>query len=480
MLLHRRRERLVRPRSLDHRDKHRAVQQPEGHEGRSAHVAEAAEIAVPRSGTRCAIQQYFRIARMRAATSAKTTKAEIAKEIKDGMDIPADVALAAANAPLAAAAGNTPLLDEAKQRESITLGFHRSTRTTSAPGSSKPATRKSRGDVTAADLATTRGTIAAFVTSWGGADRGGFIDTDLPAGGDDRRETALETAVIGHPEGDQAQAHRAGGGLEGRRGQLGHRHRRRRSWRTSGAPRRRSTRSRSRSTPRTAPTCTRRTRGTREPRRAPSSAGWACDAVIETVRDLADALSAESVSVDELVERLGGRGSAVGDSIVVEAPALDGVERAGIVRHVDGGPPALVTLHLSSRSPRGARGGVRRPSLDPPRPHRRAGHAAVRPRAARSPLRRGAARHRRRGRLPHAHAATRRPPGLDGARQDVPLERDELARPPQRQAVDVAVAAAERSATAHCTSQPVIPTNVTMSRRVYQRRCVESRWPHSV
>jgi hypothetical protein len=88
------------------------------------------------------------------------------------------------------------------------------------------------------------------------------------------------------------------------------------------------------------------------PRRAPSSAGWARDAVIETVRELADALSAESVSVDELVERIGGRGTAAGDSIVIEAPALDGVERAGVVRHVHDGPPALVTLHLSRPQPR--------------------------------------------------------------------------------------------------------------------------------
>jgi hypothetical protein len=88
------------------------------------------------------------------------------------------------------------------------------------------------------------------------------------------------------------------------------------------------------------------------PRRAPSSAGWACDVVIETVRELADALSAESVSVDDLVERLGGRGTAAGDSIVVDAPALDGVERAGVVRHVHDGAPALVTLHLSRPQPR--------------------------------------------------------------------------------------------------------------------------------
>ena len=70
--------------------------------------------------------------------------------------------------------------------------------------------------------------------------------------------------------------------------------------------------------------------------------------MIETLRDLADALSAESVTVDDLLERLGGQGTTVGDSVVVEAPALDGVDRAGVVSD----PPALVTLHLSRPQPR--------------------------------------------------------------------------------------------------------------------------------
>ena len=74
--------------------------------------------------------------------------------------------------------------------------------------------------------------------------------------------------------------------------------------------------------------------------------------MIETVRELARALSAERVSVDELLGQLGGQGTEIGDSVVVDAPALDGVERAGVVRHAGGGEPALVTLHLSRPQPR--------------------------------------------------------------------------------------------------------------------------------
>lgn len=162
-------------------------------------LAEAAEIADTIWHEMRHSEQYFRIARMRAATSTKATKADIAKEIKDGMDIPADVALAAANAPLAAAAGNANLLAEAKQWESITLGFHSNYKNniTAWILEARDA-QKSMNAVTAANLVATRGTLAAFVTSWGGADRGGFIDTHLPVVEAIATKSALDTAVIGH------------------------------------------------------------------------------------------------------------------------------------------------------------------------------------------------------------------------------------------------------------------------------------------
>ena len=162
-------------------------------------LAEAAEIADTIWHEMRHSEQYFRIARMRAATSSKTAKADIAKEIKDGMSIPADVALAAANAPLAASAANTNLLAEAKQWESITLGFHSKYKEniTAWILEARDA-QKAAHAVTAANLATSRGTLAAFVTSWGGADRGGFLDSHLPIVEAIATKSALDTAVIGH------------------------------------------------------------------------------------------------------------------------------------------------------------------------------------------------------------------------------------------------------------------------------------------
>jgi hypothetical protein len=75
--------------------------------------------------------------------------------------------------------------------------------------------------------------------------------------------------------------------------------------------------------------------------------------VIDTVRSLAHELSAERVTVGDLVERLGGHGNDMGGSVAVEQPALDGVARAGVVRTANGDAPALVTLELSRPLPVG-------------------------------------------------------------------------------------------------------------------------------
>src|SRR5207342_3140980 len=60
------------------------------------------------------------------------------------------------------------------------------------------------------------------------------------------------------------------------------------------------------------------------------------DEVIGSLRDLAHALSVETVTVDQLVTRLGGRAIDLAGSVVVEDPTLDGVARASIVRQVHG------------------------------------------------------------------------------------------------------------------------------------------------
>ncbi len=75
--------------------------------------------------------------------------------------------------------------------------------------------------------------------------------------------------------------------------------------------------------------------------------------MIDIVRSLAHELSAESVTVGELVQRLGGRGNDMGGSVAVEKPALDGVARAGVVRTANGDAPALVTLELARPLPAG-------------------------------------------------------------------------------------------------------------------------------
>jgi hypothetical protein len=146
-------------------------------------------------------EQYFRIARMRAAlSSTKKTAAEIAKELKDGMSIPADVALAAAGAPLKAVKGNEKLLAEAKDWESITLGFHSTYKEniTAWVLENRSALDVANG-VTDKNLATTRGGLAAFVTSWtNDADRGKFVASHTTATEAIATKSPLDKLVLKH------------------------------------------------------------------------------------------------------------------------------------------------------------------------------------------------------------------------------------------------------------------------------------------
>jgi hypothetical protein len=77
-------------------------------------------------------------------------------------------------------------------------------------------------------------------------------------------------------------------------------------------------------------------------------AGQGEEEVIDTVRELARTLSARSASVDELVARLGGQATDMTSNVLVEAPALEGVARASVVREVRGDEPALLKLELSA------------------------------------------------------------------------------------------------------------------------------------
>jgi hypothetical protein len=68
--------------------------------------------------------------------------------------------------------------------------------------------------------------------------------------------------------------------------------------------------------------------------------------VIETLRDLAGALSADGVTADDVLARLGGEPEDMGPNVIVERPVLDGVTQANVVR--DGDAPAHVTLELAA------------------------------------------------------------------------------------------------------------------------------------
>jgi hypothetical protein len=128
-------------------------------------------------------EQYFRIARMRAGLSTKTTTAEIATELKDGIGIPADVALAAAGAKLVAAAGNAKLMTEAKDWESITLGFHSNYKNNITAWVLEGRDALAISDAVAAgNIADTRAKFGAFVTSWtNDLTRGKFVDSHITA-----------------------------------------------------------------------------------------------------------------------------------------------------------------------------------------------------------------------------------------------------------------------------------------------------------
>jgi hypothetical protein len=137
---------------------------------------------------------------MRAALSTKKAAADVAKELKDGMEIPADVALAAAGAPLAAAKGNEKLLAEAKDWESITLGFHSTYKNNITAWVLENRSAMDLADaVTDKNLATSRGGLSAFVTSWtSDANRGKFLESHVTATEAIATKSPLDELVLKH------------------------------------------------------------------------------------------------------------------------------------------------------------------------------------------------------------------------------------------------------------------------------------------
>jgi hypothetical protein len=125
-------------------------------------------------------EQYFRIARIRAARSKKTGAA-IAKEIETDMSIPPKVAQAAAAAPMKAAKDNRYLIAEAKDWESITIGRHAEYKgIVNTWMDEADEARTAVNGVDATNLTATRDAIKKHVDDWATSDsRNKFVGVHL-------------------------------------------------------------------------------------------------------------------------------------------------------------------------------------------------------------------------------------------------------------------------------------------------------------
>ena len=125
-------------------------------------------------------EQYFRIARIRAAESKKTG-VDIAKEIEKDMSIPPAVAQAAAAAPMKAGKDNVYRIAEAKDWESITIGLHAEYKGIINTWVDEAwAARDAALAVDATNLTATKGKISAHVSSWKTSNsRSKFVDSHL-------------------------------------------------------------------------------------------------------------------------------------------------------------------------------------------------------------------------------------------------------------------------------------------------------------
>jgi hypothetical protein len=144
-------------------------------------------------------EQYFRIARIRAAESKKTG-ADVAKEIATDMSIPPLVAQAAAAKPMKAAKDNKTVIAEAKGWESITIGRHAEYKgVISTWMDESEEARDAARAASAANLAATRGKIAAHVTSWTTSNsRGKFVAKHLQETEKVKSKSLMDKLVIKH------------------------------------------------------------------------------------------------------------------------------------------------------------------------------------------------------------------------------------------------------------------------------------------
>jgi hypothetical protein len=144
-------------------------------------------------------EQYFRIARIRAAESKKAG-ADVAKELEKDMSIPTAVAQAAAAAPMKADKDNAYRIAEAKDWESITIGLHATYKGIINTWVDEAwAARDAAIAVDATNLGTTKATIGAHVSSWKTSNsRGKFVDSHLTAVEALATKSRMDKLVIKH------------------------------------------------------------------------------------------------------------------------------------------------------------------------------------------------------------------------------------------------------------------------------------------
>jgi hypothetical protein len=144
-------------------------------------------------------EQYFRIARIRAAESKKTG-GDIAKEIEKDMSIPTAVAQAAAASPMKAEKDNAYRIAEAKDWESITIGLHAEYKGIINTWTDEAwEARDAAIAVDATNLAVTKGKIAAHVSSWKTSNsRSKFVDSHLTKVEALKDKSRMDKLVIKH------------------------------------------------------------------------------------------------------------------------------------------------------------------------------------------------------------------------------------------------------------------------------------------
>lgn len=163
-------------------------------------VDEAAEIADTVYHEIRHSEQYFRMARVKAAQSSKKDVGEIAAEIVKAMDIPPEVAQAAAAAPLQATKENADLIAEAKDWESITIGIHATYKgVINQWGDEADEARDLAAAVSATNLDATKTKVGAHVTKWkDDALRSKFVESHLTTVEAIKDKSKMDDLVLAH------------------------------------------------------------------------------------------------------------------------------------------------------------------------------------------------------------------------------------------------------------------------------------------